>query len=84
MMTFNALDDFFTAHRTLCIAACVLVSLCLITQLWLAHRSDSTLRKLLWSFVLIVPLVGWVFYGGFYRPPHPDANAGHREYGSSS
>lgn len=80
-MTYKTLDDFFTAHGVLCLAAGVLVSLCLIAHLWLTHRGDSTLRKLLWSFVLLAPLVGWVFYGGFYRPPSPDANAGHVEYG---
>jgi uncharacterized membrane protein len=84
MMTFNTLDDFFTAHRTLCLAACISVSLCLIVQLWLTHHNDSMLRKLFWSLVLLVPLIGWVFYGGFYRPPQPDANAGHREYASGA
>ena len=82
-MNYKTVSDFFAAHGTLSIAACVLISLCLIVQLRLTHRSDSPLRKLFWSFVVRVPLIGWVFYGGFYRPPRPDANAGHREYGSS-
>ena len=61
--------------KTLCLAVCVFVSVCLIAQLWVTRRRDSTLRKIFWSLVLLVPIVGWIFYGGFYRPPESDASA---------
>jgi len=27
------------------------------------------LKRFLWSLVFLVPVIGWVFYGGLYRPP---------------
>ena len=33
------------------------------------HHRDTVLRRLFWSLVLLVPVIGWVFYGGLYRPP---------------
>ena len=81
VVNYKIVSDFFTAYGPLCIAAWVLISLCLIVQHWLTHRDDSTLRKLFWSFVLLFPLAGWVLYGGLYRPPSPDANAGHADHG---
>jgi hypothetical protein len=87
MMNDTPLVDFFATHRTLCIvtlAACVFLNFCLIAQLWFTHRSDSPLRKLRWSIVLLVLLLGWIFYGGFYRPPSASANEGHVEYGGAA
>jgi len=45
------------------------ISVFLIMHLWLKHRQESRRKKLLWSLILLMPVVGWVFYGGFYNPP---------------
>jgi len=50
-------------------ATSALVSVSLIVSLWIRHRRDSLLKRCLWSCVLFVPLIGWVFYGGLYQPP---------------
>jgi hypothetical protein len=47
---------------------CVWVSLALIIRLWLVHRGDSFLKRLIWSLVLCVPFFGWLLYGAFYTP----------------
>ena len=46
-----------------------LISAALILFLWVRHRRDTVLKRLFWSLVLLVPVIGWVFYGGLYRPP---------------
>jgi len=40
----------------------------MMANLWYTHRRDSMVKKLLWSLVLCVPFVGWIFYGAFYTP----------------
>jgi hypothetical protein len=45
------------------------ISATLILSLWVRHRRDTVLKRLGWSLVLLVPVIGWVFYGGLYRPP---------------
>jgi len=66
----------------------VTVSGALILHLWTVHRTDSLLRRLFWSLVLLIPLYGWVFYGGFYRAPGAgplhwqDRNGRSIDYGS--
>lgn len=46
-----------------------LISAVLILTLWVRYRHDHVLKRLGWSLVLLVPVIGWVFYGGLYRPP---------------
>ena len=50
-------------------AASALVSASLILCLWIRHRRDSLFKRCLWSLVLLVPVIGWIFYGGLYQPP---------------
>ena len=46
-----------------------LISVALILALWVRHRRDTVLKRLGWSLVLLVPVIGGVVYGGLYRPP---------------
>ena len=46
-----------------------LISAVLILSLWVRHRRDTVLKRLAWSLVLLVPVIGWVLFGGLYRPP---------------
>jgi hypothetical protein len=62
-------------------AICAFVSLCLIARLWVLHRRDRVVAKLVWSFVLCIPLFGWIFFAAFYRPPEPLGWTGHAEHG---
>jgi hypothetical protein len=50
------------------LAVCLIISGYIIARLWLNHRSEKFIYKLLWSIVLLMPVVGWVFYGAFYTP----------------
>jgi hypothetical protein len=52
-------------------ALCLVVSAWLIAQLWRTHPHDRFSRKLLWSLILLVPVIGWVFYGAWYTPLPP-------------
>jgi len=63
--------------------ACFCVSLYLVGVLWLRHRKDRFLKKFLWSFILLFPVFGWVFYGAFYQtltsgdvPPSTENSSG--------
>ena len=44
-------------------------SLSLILSLWIKHRNDRITKKLFWTVILCVPLVGWLFYGGLFNYP---------------
>ncbi len=65
--------EVWIAHHpipTLCLAGLLLwVSISLILRMWIVHRQASLWKKLRWSFVLLVPLFGWLLYGGFFRVP---------------
>jgi hypothetical protein len=64
--------DWLSAHFVVAagIAAfCLWVSLCLIIRVWIVHRRAGFLRKLLWSFGLLIPLFGWLLYSAFFRVP---------------
>jgi hypothetical protein len=37
--------------------------------MWLLHRRASFVKKLCWSFVLLVPLFGWLACGGLFQIP---------------
>jgi hypothetical protein len=72
MISDTPIVDFLGEHRHLTVAVVAvsaLISLCLIARLWVIYRSDSVLTKLVWSLVLLIPLLGWIVYGGFYHAP---------------
>ena len=41
----------------------------LIRHAWKTHPLDSSRKKLFWTVVLVVPLLGWMLYGQFYSEP---------------
>jgi len=54
----------------LCLAGFLLwISFSLILRMWIVHRKASLWKKLRWSFVLLVPLFGWLLYGGLFQVP---------------
>ncbi len=67
----NPLEGLFSHHPA---AALVLASLSLaasmvlICRMWSVHRKDTFFKKLLWSFILLVPLAGWIAYGALFHP----------------
>jgi hypothetical protein len=77
------IPDFLAAHPKAAVviaAACAFISLCLIARLWVVHSESSTLRKLVWSVVLFVPLLGWIFYCAFFHPPSVSENRAPTEH----
>lgn len=50
------------------VVGCAAVSGWLIADLW-RKQKGGVLRKLLWSVVICIPVMGWIFYGGFFSPP---------------
>lgn len=50
-------------------AFCLWVSVSLIVRMWVIHRRAAFLKKFLWSFVLFIPLFGWLLYGGLFHVP---------------
>jgi hypothetical protein len=67
----------FSSHPILLAVLCTFsawISLCLIARLWLTHRTEPLLRKLIWSLALLIPLFGWLFYADFFRVPERQDN----------
>lgn len=49
---------------------CFWVSGYLILRIWMVHRAAPTVKKWMWSLVLLVPLFGWLAYGGLFVVPN--------------
>ena len=62
-------------HWLVAATVCLAISASLITRLWTVHSSVSVRRKIFWSIALLVPLVGWIFYAGFFAPPAATADS---------
>lgn len=45
-----------------------LVSFALIVHLWWRPEGGWP-KRLFWTLVVCVPIMGWIFYGGLYRVP---------------
>ena len=82
----NAVDYLLTHWRVgiMVGAVCVALSLCLIARLWLVHRGDGIVGRLAWSFVLLMPILGWLFFAAFYHAPRRLAGDGHAEHGQAA
>jgi len=48
--------------------AALLVSAILLKNLWF-RKNESLLKKIIWTPIILFPVIGWIFYGGFYTPP---------------
>lgn len=44
-------------------------SIRLILSLWKNYKKDKLNKKIIWTIILCVPGIGWIFYGGFYKAP---------------
>jgi hypothetical protein len=87
MVSDTPLIDFLLAHWKLAVAlliVCEGFSLCLIARLWLTRRKMGVVRKLAWSLVLLLPVVGWLFFAAFCPAPGRDEHGGHVEHGSAA
>ena len=51
------------------VIVCGIVSGVLILNLWIRHAHDTIWKKVFWLIILLIPIVGWLFYGAFYNPP---------------
>ncbi len=58
----------FTKSEKIILWVCFYVSVCLILRMWLREKKERFGKKVFWSLVLLLPVIGWVFYGAFYRP----------------
>jgi hypothetical protein len=55
--------------KPLLILIWIAISGFLIFTLWRSHPQDSRIKRLLWTIVLMIPFLGWIFYGGLYKIP---------------
>ena len=49
------------------LSACIIVTALLLRNLWMKQQG-SVQKKKVWSLVVCIPFVGWLFYGAFYTP----------------
>jgi bacteriorhodopsin len=47
---------------------CLWISVCLIIRIWIIHRRTRFIRKVIWSFIVLVPFFGWLAYCGCFTP----------------
>ncbi len=67
---------------TTVVAVCLLISAFLVVRLWVVRRADPAGRKLIWSIILLLlPVLGWLFYAAFYQAPKPLYDGDHYESG---
>ena len=69
-MAFDRLAEFLSAHRAIALGLVLFwawVSLSLVTRLWIVHRTEKVARKIFWTVVLLVPVFGWLAYGGLFH-----------------
>jgi hypothetical protein len=59
--------EFSPLGERLFFAFCLWVSLSLIARIWILHRKDRLMKKIIWSAILMLPIMGWVFYAAFYN-----------------
>lgn len=45
------------------------ISLVFILHLWIGHRRASIVKKITWSLILCLPLLGWLLYLALFNPP---------------
>jgi len=62
-----AMVELFPGEK-IAFAVCLGMSATLILRLWVVHRADKFFKKLFWSLVLLLPVLGWVCYGAWYTP----------------
>jgi hypothetical protein len=48
-----------------------LIALGCMYNLW--KKPDSLQKRFVWTFIILFPFLGPIFYGGFYRPPKVQA-----------
>jgi len=65
----DAIEQMNADAQTIGIMVSGLVSACLIVHLWWKGQDCSAAAKLLWTIVLILPVIGWVFFACFHNPP---------------
>jgi uncharacterized membrane protein len=49
----------------LLLISCI-VSILLISRLWISKKNDAISKKIVWSLFLLVPIFGWLAYGALY------------------
>jgi len=69
-------------NEKIALGFCLIFSGYLIVRLWRVHARDRFSRKLLWSLILLVPVIGWVFYGAWYTPLSSNSTRAERTFGA--
>ncbi|MDF1711614.1 MAG: hypothetical protein P1U90_05210 [Akkermansiaceae bacterium] len=47
----------------------VWLSLAMILRMWIKHREAHIIKKIFWTIILMVPIIGAVFYVAFFKRP---------------
>ena len=75
-------SSWYSTTELIIFGVCEIVSFCIIVRLWLTRGADPTGRKLVWSLILLLlPVLGWLFYAAFYQAPKPLYDGDHYESG---
>ncbi|MEN8772712.1 MAG: hypothetical protein ABF379_11995 [Akkermansiaceae bacterium] len=66
----------FTLFGLIWIGFIVWLSLAMIFRMWIKHREAHVVKKLFWTIILIIPIIGAVFYAAFFKRPGSHNNGG--------
>jgi hypothetical protein len=61
-------------------AVCLWISLSLMVRIWFLHRRARVTKKLIWSFIVVLPILGWLFYAAFFQIPEVTDTPAPREH----
>jgi len=65
----DTIEQMNTDARTIGIIASGSISAFLIARLWMKKEGCSAIDRILWTIVLILPVIGWIFFACFHNPP---------------
>jgi len=62
-----------TSSQFVLLGAAEAVAMWFVVQLWRKHRQLSVISRLVWSGILLVPVLGVIYYGFCFENPeeHP-------------
>ncbi len=49
------------------------LSISIVTLFFLWKTQDSVFKKICWTFIIFIPLLGPIFYGSLFEPPNVQA-----------
>ena len=64
-------DIISSGYFWVCVCSFLVSVACIFS---LIRKNDSWIKKIIWIFILLIPVAGPIFYGGLYKTPSIQPN----------